>query len=637
MGRTAGGLDVMAAESLKKEQKKMAEHRKEKKEENKNRHSILSNTLFWVKYDWRNVPVVLWIRAFLIVLGPLQNMLGIYLPKAALGLVERRVELGVLTAVLGGYGLLYALVMAFRSYLNNHVGFLENLERQRVLFQLFLKSLRLDYSYVESKEGEEAYYKALNVQRASSAPSQQMLLTVQETTVNILNFVLYSTVLGRLSVWVVVILLLFSGMNYLIKKRENRLWNSIRADWAENQKHYNYVRSAMGNVSAAKDIRIFDMGGWLRGRMEEVLSDAKRLTRRERIWSMENMALGRILAAAQNVGAYAYLIYRASTGEMAASDFMLYFSAISGFAGFVTGITGSAGSLRRYADDTDCVRGYLELPEEDMVSGSRHIDTLEQPVSIEFQDVGFSYGSEGEDGRRQIFSHLNLKIEAGEKLALVGVNGAGKTTLVKLLCGFCEPEEGRILFNGIDAREFPKGERYKLFSVVFQDIFLPPVKAEESIVLEKAEDVDRGRLRDALKKAGMEEVFREKGFFEDGTEQKAYMGNVYSQKGMELSGGQRQRLLLARALYKDGAVLVLDEPTAALDPIAESEVYSAYQKYCSGKTSIFISHRLASTSFSDKIVLLDQGKVVETGTHKELLERGGAYAEMFRIQSSYYQ
>ncbi len=162
-------------------------------------------------------------------------------------------------------------------------------------------------------------------------------------------------------------------------------------------------------------------------------------------------------------------------------------------------------------------------------------------------------------------------------------------------------------------------------------MFFPPVRVDESITLKREEDIDREKMEEALKKAGVWEFLQEKGI-----RMEQYMGNL-KQKGVELSGGQYQRILLARALYQDGAVMVLDEPTAALDPIAESQVYNAYQEFSHGKTSIFISHRLASTGFSDRIVLLDKGEIVEMGSHRELMERNGRYAEMFRIQSSYYQ
>jgi len=614
------------------------------RQENEGRHSVLSDFMYWLKYYWKNAPLVLWVTAAMIVFSPCISMISLYFPKVVLSQVERQVPLQTLLLVVGGYTLLFVLVKGINTAMSRYISYIMSIESQRLVFQLFLKSLRLKYSYVESEEGKNAYYKA-NIQCANSAPSDQMLNTVQNTAVSILTFALYSTVLSTLSIWVVVILILLSGVGYLVKMRDVHFWNRIRGERAVNQKHYYYVKSAMGNVSAAKDIRIFNMGGWLRGRMEAVLADIRKLTKRQCLWTWHISGLNSLIGVVRDIGAYAYLLYMAVSGGMSVSDFFLYFSAISGFSGFVGGIVSSAGELRRCADDTDCVRNYLERPEEDMLSGSRHISELSRPISITFRDVSFSYQDQ------QIFSHFNLKIEAGEKLALVGANGAGKTTFVKLLCGFYEPDEGQILLDGIDARQFPKAELYELFSVIFQDIFLPPTKIEESIVLKESKEVEGKRLKAALEKADLLDVFRKKGIYLDppvdgdsGAEDNPeghfadfYMGKLYRENGLELSGGQKQRLLLARALYKNGEVLILDEPTAALDPIAESEIYSAYQEYCQDKTSVFISHRLASASFSDKIVLLEKGKILEMGTHQELMARNGAYAEMYRIQSSYYK
>lgn len=307
----------------------------------------------------------------------------------------------------------------------------------------------------------------------------------------------------------------------------------------------------------------------------------------------------------------------------------------------------------------------------------RHVSELTWPVEITFQDVSFSYSdldsaqtsdsvkcstsgepagsagygasrdsassgnsagtaecsasgdSVGSDDSGQVFYHFNLTIHGGEKVALVGVNGAGKTTFVKLLCGIYEPREGRILLNGIDRREFPRAEIYQLFSAVFQEKFLPSFTIGESLSLQK--EWDRVKVWKALEDAGLKEAFQERGITAD-----SYYGKDIDEEGVQLSGGQEQRFLLARALYKDAPVMVLDEPTAALDPIAESEIYDSYLKFSENKTAIFISHRLASTRFSDRILLLEGGKIVEEGTHRELMDRGKRYAEMFRVQSSYY-
>ena len=195
-----------------------------------------------------------------------------------------------------------------------------------------------------------------------------------------------------------------------------------------------------------------------------------------------------------------------------------------------------------------------------------------------------------------------------------------------------DPDEGQILINGVDRRMFSKEAYHALYSVVFQETLLLPFTVGENLAMRPAEEVDARRAWEALEKAGVASILHARG-----ADLSTLMLKKVSEQGLELSGGEAQRFLLARALYKDGPVLVLDEPTAALDAIAESQVYEQYQRYSEGKTAVFISHRLASTRFSDRIVLLDQGRIVESGTHEELMVRGGAYAHMYEVQSRYYE
>lgn len=232
---------------------------------------------------------------------------------------------------------------------------------------------------------------------------------------------------------------------------------------------------------------------------------------------------------------------------------------------------------------------------------------------------------------KYIIRNMNLTIHPGENIAIVGLNGAGKTTLVKLLCGFYDPDEGRILLNGTDIREFNRRDYYSLFSAVFQEFSELDITVAQTVA-QAVSEIDMDRVKDCIRKAGVTEQIEA---LPNGYE--THLGkNVYLD-GIQLSGGQTQRLMLARALYKDGAFLVLDEPTAALDPIAEHDIYMKYKEMTAGKSSVFISHRLASTRFCDRILFLKNGVIAEEGTHEELLARGGCYAGLFHLQARYYQ
>lgn len=246
---------------------------------------------------------------------------------------------------------------------------------------------------------------------------------------------------------------------------------------------------------------------------------------------------------------------------------------------------------------------------------------------LTLENVTFRYpGTE-----TNILENVNLTIHPGEKLAIVGLNGAGKTTLVKLLCGFYDPTEGRVLLNGQDIREFNRRQYYELFSAVFQNFSIMDTTVAEA-VSQTAVGTDMGKVDLCLAKAGLKGAISK---FPEGIN--THIGRQVYLDGVMLSGGQTQRLMLARALYKDGPILVLDEPTAALDPIAENDIYMKYNEMTAGKTSVFISHRLASTRFCDRILFISDGGIAEEGTHEELIALNGAYAALFEVQSRYYR
>ena len=471
---------------------------------------------------------------------------------------------------------------------------------------------------------------------------------------SVLCFLLYSTVLSFLSIWMVAVLIGLSLLSYLISLNRIKFTESLREEEAEVTKKYYCVKNSMGNVEAAKDIRIFGMNHWLTKLRDISLGELRELNKKRTRKAEQYEKLNFALSMLRDFMAYGFLLYQVTNQGLSVSEFVLYFGAITGFSGFVGDIMNGIAELREAANSTDYYRAYMELPEEDRNNGKRHIIELEFPVKIEFRNVCFAYkeymeedekdnnqkegtvkGEEKElTGERNanIFRNFNLTINSGEKIALVGVNGAGKTTFVKLLTGMLEPDSGQILINGIDTREFPKEEFYKLFSVVFQEQFIPPFTIAENIALNRRDEVDEARAWQAVEKAGLKQVFEEKNITLD-----SWMTRKLIESGIDFSGGQRQRFLLARALYKDAPILILDEPTAALDPIAESEIYESYHKYSSQKTSVFISHRLASTRFSDRIIMIENGEILEMGTHKELMEKNGAYARMYEVQSNYYK
>ena len=592
-------------------------------------YSIFNNALYFVKYFKQEEPLLLWLCLLEILLGAIIPMIGIYLPKIVLNLLTDGITIKRLMLFLGSASIIMMLLYGSARAAENGKFDLYNTQRRRFIGLLFLKSLRIRYKDTELGEGQKAYWRALNVLRNgdSSSICRMVTCTVSLLT-NCLCFVLYSSVLSTLNMWVVVLLISISMIDYGIGLRKIQLLEKLRNAEAETVKHGNCVNASIDNQKAAKDIRIFSMTKWLSELREQVMEEERQAHLQSNRVEARYEKISLSITVIRDIAAYAFLIYMTVEGRISVSDFVLYLGAVAGFSSFIQSTMREIGRIRDASISTDYVRAYMDLPDEQSGNEYDCVANLKYPVEIEFKDVSFRYEEEGE----LILSHLNLKIKAGEKIALVGANGAGKTTFVKLLCGMYEPECGSILINGVDQENLARKDLYKLFSIVFQEKLILPFTVGENLAMDVAEKIDREKAWNVLEEAGLKKVFEEQGISLE-----SYMTKIAVSDGVELSGGQEQRFLMARALYKDAPIMIMDEPTAALDPIAESEIYESYNEYTTDKTAIFISHRLASTRFSDRIIYLENGAIMEMGSHDELLRLNGKYAEMFRVQSQYYQ
>ena len=392
--------------------------------------------------------------------------------------------------------------------------------------------------------------------------------------------------------------------------------------------YMNYISDKAQDPHIAKDIRIFSMRSWL----EEVYAKNLNLmkdfySRKEKKIFLCNLG-DVVLTFLRNGIAYSYLIAMAVRKEISASEFLLFFTAVSDFTQFITSILDSCLQLHKQSLEICKVREYMEWAE--VFRFDDGLPLAHKPgreYTIELKNVYFRYPESTTD----TITNMNLSIRSGEKIAIVGLNGAGKTTLVKLICGLLDPTSGQVLLNGKDIREYNRRDYYKLFSAVFQEFSVLATTVAANVA-QNEDMLDYEKVNRCLANAGLSEMISK---LPDGVQ--THLGKIIYDDGVELSGGQMQRMMLARALYKDSPILVLDEPTAALDPIAEDDIYRKYNAMTSGKIAIYISHRLASTRFCDRILYLVSGQIAEEGTHDELLSLNGGYANLFGIQSQYYQ
>ena len=338
--------------------------------------------------------------------------------------------------------------------------------------------------------------------------------------------------------------------------------------------------------------------------------------------------LGIVTLLLSNVLVYGTLVQRV-LGGMPVSSFTMYVTMTTSLMALMLDF---GKDLSFIWNEGEYVNDFYRLLDAPLVAeGEKTMADVmaggKKSLEIVFDHVTFRYpGTE-----KNVFTDLNFTIHAGERLAIVGVNGAGKSTLVKLMTGLFAPTEGHIYINGVDLTLMKKEELYQLYSAVFQDVNILAFPIRENVAC-KSENVDDARVQTALEKVGL---WKKVEGFEKGLDQ--MMLKVIDEEGTDFSGGERQKLSIARGLYKDAPMVIMDEPTAALDALAEAEIYENFSSLVEGKTAVYISHRLASTRFCDKIALFDADGLKEYGSHEELMERKGKYYEMFVIQGKYYQ
>lgn len=484
------------------------------------------------------------------------------------------------------------------------------------------KNLLTDYENLENHEKHKILLKAERMFGNSTDGASAIISTCCQVIITFSGVSAFMAIIALADTLIIAITLIAGIINLFINllsvKDENGFVNALNSNL---EKTY-YLSWESTNPKAAKDMRIFNMISWFSPLIDLLMLDKKNILKHMLKRYSFFTFLQALLVLLRDVATFAVLILLYSEGKLTAGDFVFYYSVITGAVNWITTISNDINVIYRshlYCDD---FRKYLDL--EDDKKAVEIIKEVPAKCEIEFQNVSFSY-----DGKTDVIKDFTFKASAGEKVAIVGMNGAGKTTAMKLLLGFYNPTKGKILINGKDASSLNKKERCKLFSAVFQDIFTLPASIEKNIAL--CEDVDRDKMSKVIDFAGLREKIES---LPNGVNTRLHK-DLYPD-AVELSGGETQKLLLARAIYKEAPIMILDEPTAALDPIAENEIYTKYSDITKGRTSFYISHRLASTAFCDKVIFIKDGEITETGTHKELMEKKGDYYKMYYMQSYYY-
>ncbi|MBD5396114.1 MAG: ABC transporter ATP-binding protein [Lachnospiraceae bacterium] len=583
--------------------------------------------VYMISLAWRQRRSVILLTLAMAAVSILLSLTQLFIVPSILEAATVNVSVEELTSIILLYTGVLILLSAAEAYFSSCAQF-GRIEIRLIIGSMIQnKALTMSYPDIEDQNVRKKMDKASMLVASNSAATEAIWTTLMNLLKNMVEFMVFLSLLTALNPLMLSTVLVTTIISFFVSNYLGGWGYRHRDEESEYSRRMNYLSEKSRDYTLAKDVRIFEMRGWI----EDVFDSTLRLyrsfvVRGERVYICGNI-LDVILAFMRNGIVYFFLIQAVLKGEMTAAQFVLYFNTVNAFTGGIGKIMTDLAALRKQSLDISAVREFLDYPETfKMEEGIPITPDLNISYQIKLQDVSFRYPGAEKD----TLSHINLTIRPGEKLAIVGPNGAGKTTLIKLICGFLNPTEGKVLLNDTDIQTFNRRDYYRLFSAVFQDFSVLDVTIAENIAQSDV-NINRERMKRCIDQAGLTEKI---GRLPDGAD--THLGKVF-EDGIHLSGGELQRLMLARALYKNAPIIVLDEPTSALDPIAESEIYNKYSELTKGRMAIYISHRLASTRFCDRIILISEGSIDEEGTHDELIIRNGHYADLFEIQSRYYK
>lgn len=486
------------------------------------------------------------------------------------------------------------------------------------------KYLTLDYPLLIGKEAQERYNEANALTDNNETLFGRIIGEFTELGSSLLGIIVYINILGQLDslflVLIGVFLLIVAVFNVLKVKMDKKLF---RVKAANTQKQ-RYLRKVYGESRLTKDIRIFQMQKWFKEIEEKTIADYHDILKPKVTLIWTESTLINIAIIGLSALSYTRSVQLIMTEAIPVSSFVVFAGSVTILAQTIISFVSSLGKMNTNLNETKKYDDFMS--QEQVFNHGPGAALPKEAVSIELRNVSYTYPNND----KPTMKNISLTIDAHENLAIVGENGAGKSTLTNLIAGLIKPDSGEILINGIPQSEFNISDYYSLFAPVFQEKFLLTYSIKDTII--QGLSFEEQKYERVLQQSGVDAIIKQLKLGDDTKIVRA----VYTE-GVNLSGGQIQKLKLAQALYKDSPVLILDEPTAALDPIAEHQIYQDYFHFSKDKLSIFISHRLSSTRFCDRIIYIKNGEITEVGTHEELMTKQKDYYALYEAQAYYYK
>ena len=592
------------------------------------KYKITDNLSYCLKETAIGCRKLLYLCIAVILANCLIPVITAFLPKVIIEEIELGTGLKRLLLITGVMALALCLTQTMQKYLERMIYWNKFKMNTHFLRKVTKKALTTDYKNQENEHFRELQSESFSSCNGNFSGFIQTYDAMIMFFSNLLGFLAFAGILFTLNIRVILFICVTTLVSFLLNRKVLK-WVEGNMDEKNGYEHgMQYIIETSNDVAAAKDIRLYNMKVWLSKRYNKYMEGLLKWYRRYTAKLFGVSAVDSGMSLIREGVVYLYLLYLVFNGDITVAGFVLYFNVVAGFSTWLGSLLGQINVLSRLNISMNRFRSYLEYPESYKREEGKAIKDTQNPGAIEMKNVSFRYSDDG----AYIIKDFNLKITPGEHLAVVGLNGAGKTTMVKLIMGLNEPEKGSICYDGTDIREYDRDKYYEIFGAVLQDHSILPVTIAEIVAENDAGMADREKVSECLKASGLNEKI---GSLAGGIDSK--YDKTFWDDGISLSGGEQQKLLLARALYRGSPVVVLDEPTAALDPVSENRLYETYDEMMKGKSTIFISHRLASTRFCSRIVLIEDGSIVEEGTHDELIRKKGRYYELYETQAKYYR
>ena len=591
----------------------------------------LKRLLYIYKLVWEARPWILLLMAFMAVFNGIQPLISAYIAKllldnlamAATGTLKNFWDLGGLLILQIGYQLFIHVIMSVSNMVTRMSS---ELLVNSIKLKIMNKAKTIDLTYFDMPD---FYSKLENANREVGSRPIQVLQSSFSIISILISFLGFIAILGSILPFAPLIIVIMSLPMAVVTYKYRRKMFSYMRRRSKDRRQMDYYSNLLVDKDLVKEVKLFDLSDTFIGKYIEIFktyfNGIKTLIVKEGIWGIIISAVNSTV----NGGIFLMIAKRVFDGILTVGDYSLHTNALFSISSSVSSLVSTSASIYEGTLFIDNMIEFMSV-EPKIVSILQVPRKIEKHKShtIEFSHVSFAYP--GTD--KLVLKDINLTLCQGDTAVLVGLNGAGKTTLLKLLTRLYDPTEGIIYLDGYDLREYDVKELYGIFGIIFQDFGKYAFTVKENIGFgEKDRINDNESIRQAAKKSNAEQFINNLSMGYD-----TPLMRVFEQSGLELSIGQWQKIAVARAFFRNSDIIILDEPTASLDPMAEQEIFSQFDSLRKDKMTIFVSHRLSSATVATKIICIENGEIAECGTHRELMDLNGKYAELFNTQAKKY-